>query len=279
MENGTTYKDDLKVEKKKKKKKKKKSNEVLNVFVVLFIFVASMSIFYFVLTRLEDTNNDGRLIDELFKGNSEELDLNNEVVSNLYNIFVEDNQVKLMYGEKLNNSIHSKLFFTYNALRNDFVEVSCEEMGLVILYDESNYVTAMCSMEFAETDKIEEKEQEIRTKTTYGIAEKSFRNKYKELFGEEVEYEKLDFEYSTDQIMHYDSRSKMYVKYYNDTTSTGDVVSAAFRDATLRGNQLVLGINYVTTTSAGAKREYYVNYTFKTNDKKYVFINREEFDN
>ena len=64
-----SYKDELVVDKKtKKRKKKRKSNEALNVFIVLFIFVACMSVFYFVLTRVEDTNNDGRLIDELFRG-------------------------------------------------------------------------------------------------------------------------------------------------------------------------------------------------------------------
>ena len=120
-----SYKDELVVDKKtKKRKKKKKSNEALNVFIVLFIFVACMSAFYFVITRLEDTNNDGRLIDELFRGKMKELDLNNKDVSTLYNIFVEDNQLKLEYGEKLNKSIHSKLFFTYNALRDDFEDIA-----------------------------------------------------------------------------------------------------------------------------------------------------------
>ena len=276
-----SYKDELVVDKKtKKRKKKRKSNEALNVFIVLFIFVACMSAFYFVITRLEDTNNDGRLIDELFRGKMKELDLNNKDVSMLYNIFVEDNQLKLEYGEKLNKSIHSKLFFTFNALREEFKEVSCDEMGLVILYDESNYVSAMCSMDFQETDKIENKEKEIRTRTTYGISEKKFKKKYKELFGEDAEYKKLDFEYSLGQIMHYDSRSDMYVKYYNKVESNTEVISAAFKDATLRSNKLTIGINYVTTTMAGAKREYYVNYTFKKLDEhKYKFLERKEFDN
>ncbi len=276
-----SYKDELTVDKKKKKHKKRKkrnSNKVLNVFIVLFIFVACMSVFYFVITRLEDSNNDGRLIDELFKGKMEELDLSNEDVSMLYNIFAEDSQLKLEYGEKISKSIHSKLFFTYNALKDSFEEVSCDDMGLVILYDESNYVSALCSMEFQETDKIDDKEREIRTRTTYGISEKKFKKKYKELFGEDAEYKTLDFEYSLDQIMHYDSRSKMYVKYYNKTDNSGNVVSAAFREATFRNNILVLGINYVVTTTTGKKREYYVNYTFKKNDKNYLFIEREEFD-
>lgn len=276
-----SYKDELVVDKKtkKRKKKKRKSNEALNVFIVLFIFVACMSGFYFVITRLEDTNNDGKLIDELFRGKMEELDLNNKDVSMLYNIFVEDNQLKLEYGEKLNKSIHSKLFFTYNALRDELEEVSCDEMGLVILYDESNYVSGMCSI-VPKSEKIEEMEKDIRTRTSYGISEKSFKKKFKELFGEDAEYEMLDFEYSLGQIMHYDSRSKMYVKYYDDIEDVDDIISAAFKDATIRGNQLILGINYVTTTLAGAKREYYVNYTFKkTKDKKYVFVEREEFDN
>lgn len=275
-----SYKDELVVDKKtKKRKKKRKSNEALNVFIVLFIFVACMSVFYFVLTRVEDTNNDGRLIDELFRGKMEELDLNNKDVSMLYNIFVEDNQLKLEYGEKINKSIHSKLFFTYNALRDDFEEVSCDEMGLVILYDESNYVSGMCSI-VPKSEKIEEMEKEIRTKTSYGITEKKFKKKYKELFGEDAEYSKLDFEYSLGQIMHYDSRSKMYVKYYDEVEEVDDIISASFKDATLRGKELILGINYVTTTLAGAKREYYVNYTFKKiDDKKYVFVSREEFDN
>ncbi len=281
MNNNMGYKEDLRVEKKKKKYKKKKnkqSNEALNVFIVLFIFVACMSCFYFVITRLEDTNNDGRLIDELFKGKMEELDLNDKDVKMLYDIFVEDNAVKLLYGEKLNKSIHSKLFFTYNALRDDFEEVSCNDMGLVIIYDESNYVEAMCSMDVERSEIIEDMEEEIRTKTTYGISEKVFKKKYKELFGDS-EYEKLDFEYNLGQTMHYDSRSKMYVKYYNEVGSSTDNVSAAFREANLRSNKLILSINYVTTTQAGAKREYYVNYTFEKNDdNKYVFINREEFD-
>ena len=278
-----SYKDELVVDKKKKKHKKRRknsSNEVLNVFIVLFIFVACMSVFYVVITRLEDTNNDGRLIDELFKGKMEELDLTNEDVSMLYNIFAEDSQLKLEYGEKINNSIHSKLFFTFNALREEFKEVSCDEMGLVILYDESNYVSAMCSMDFQETDKIENKEKEIRTRTTYGISEKKFKKKYKELFGEDAEYKKLDFEHSLGQIMHYDSRSDMYVKYYNEVKSNTEVISAAFKDATLRSNELTIGINYVTTTMAGAKREYYVNYTFKKlDDHKYKFLERKEVDN
>lgn len=275
-----SYKDELVVDKKtKKRKKKRKSNEALNVFIVLFIFVACMSVFYFVLTRVEDTNNDGRLIDELFRGKMEELDLNNKDVSMLYNIFVEDNQLKLEYGEKINKSIHSKLFFTYNALRDDFEEVSCDEMGLVILYDESNYVSGMCSI-VPKSEKIEEMEKEIRTKTSYGITEKKFKKKYKELFGEDAEYSKLDFEYSLGQIMHYDSRSKMYVKYYDEVEEVDDIISAAFKDATLRGKELILGINYVTTTLAGSKREYYVNYTFKKiDDKKYIFVSRDEFDN
>ena len=42
------------------------------------------------------------------------------------------------------------------------------------------------------------------------------QNMDKELFGDDAEYEKLDFEYSLGQIMHYDSRSDMYVKYYNE---------------------------------------------------------------
>lgn len=275
-----SYKDELVVDKKtKKRKKKRKSNEALNVFIVLFIFVACMSVFYFVLTRVEDTNNDGRLIDELFRGKMEELDLNNKDVSMLYNIFVEDNQLKLEYGEKINKSIHSKLFFTYNALRDDFEEVSCDEMGLVILYDESNYVSGMCSI-VPKSEKIEEIEKEIRTKTSYGITEKKFKKKFKELFGEDAEYSKLDFEYSLGQIMHYDSRSKMYVKYYDEVEEVDDIISAAFKDATLRGKELILGINYVTTTLAGSKREYYVNYTFKKlDDKKYVFVSRDEFDN
>ena len=275
-----SYKDELVVDKKtKKRKKKRKSNEALNVFIVLFIFVACMSVFYFVLTRVEDTNNDGRLIDELFRGKMEELDLNNKDVSMLYNIFVEDNQLKLEYGEKINKSIHSKLFFTYNALRDDFEEVSCDEMGLVILYDESNYVSGMCSI-VPKSEKIEEMEKEIRTKTSYGITEKKFKKKFKELFGEDAEYSKLDFEYSLGQIMHYDSRSDMYVKYYDEVEEVDDIISAAFKDATLRGKELILGINYVTTTLAGAKREYYVNYTFKKiDDKKYIFVSRDEFDN
>lgn len=278
-----SYKDELVVDKKKKKHKKRRknsSNEVLNVFIVLFIFVACMSVFYVVITRLEDTNNDGRLIDELFKGKMEELDLTNEDVSMLYNIFAEDSQLKLEYGEKINKSIHSKLFFTFNALREEFKEVSCDEMGLVILYDESNYVSAMCSMDFQETDKIENKEKEIRTRTTFGISEKKFKKKYIELFGEDAEYKKLDFEHSLGQIMHYDSRSDMYVKYYNEVKSNTEVISAAFKDATLRSNELTIGINYVTTTMAGAKREYYVNYTFKKlDDHKYKFLERKEFDN
>lgn len=278
-----SYKDELTVDKKKKNKKKRRksnSNDALTVFIVLFIFVACMSVFYFAITRLEDTNNDGRLIDELFKGKMEELDLTNEDVSMLYNVFAEDSQLKLEYGEKINKSIHSKLFFTFTSLREEFKEVSCDEMGLVILYDESNYVSAMCSMDFQETDKIENKEKEIRTRTTYGISEKKFKKKYKELFGDDAEYEKLDFEYSLGQIMHYDSRSDMYVKYYNEVESNTEVISAAFKDATLRSNKLILGINYVTTTMSGAKREYYVNYTFKKLDEhKYAFLKREEFDN
>ena len=276
------FKEDLVVDnpkKKKKKKKRKQGNEVLNVFIVLFIFVASMSIFYFVITRLEDTNNDGQLIDELFKGKQEELDLSNKDVGMLYNIFVEDNPIKQEYGEKLNKSIHSKLFFTFNALKEDFVEVNCDEMGLVILYDESNYVDAMCSMDVQKSEKIEEMEKEIRTRSTVGIDEKKFKKKFIELFGEEAEYEKLDFEYNLGQVMHYDSRSNMYVKYYNTVEESQDVISAAFNEATLRSNKLILSINYVTTTSTGAKREYYVNYTFKKNDNKYTFIEREEFDN
>ncbi len=275
-----SYKDELVVDKKtKKRKKKKKSNEALNVFIVLFIFVACMSAFYFVITRLEDTNNDGRLIDELFRGKMKELDLNNKDVSMLYNVFAEDSQLKLEYGEKINKSIHSKLFFTYSSLREEFKEVSCDEMGLVILYDESNYVSGMCSI-VPKSEKIEDMEKEIRTKTSYGISEKTFKKKFKELFGKDAEYEKLDFEYSLGQIMHYDSRSDLYVKYYDDTEEVDDVISAAFKDATIRGNKLILGINYATTTLAGAKREYSVNYIFKkTNDKKYVFVSREEFDN
>ena len=118
-----SYKDELVVDKKtKKRKKKRKSNEALNVFIVLFIFVACMSVFYFVLTRVEDTNNDGRLIDELFRGKMEELDLNNKDVSMLYNIFVEDNQLKLEYGERTpvflkENSRHRKFGCWYLRIR------------------------------------------------------------------------------------------------------------------------------------------------------------------
>ena len=80
--------------------------------------------------------------------------------------------------------------------------------------------------------------------------------------------------------MHYDSRSDMYVKYYNEVESNTEVISAAFKDATLRSNKLTIGINYVTTTMSGAKREYYVNYTFKKLDEhKYKFLERKEFDN
>ena len=88
--------------------------------------------------------------------------------------------------EKLNKSIHSKLFFTYNALRDEFEEVSCDEMGLVILYDESNYVSGMCSI-VPKYEKIEDMEKEIRTKTSFGISEKKFKKKFKELFGKDAE--------------------------------------------------------------------------------------------
>ena len=266
------------MKKKKHKRKKKKTNKIKNIFIMLLIFLLFMGIILIVAFSHEDSNNDGALIDEIIQGEVKKLDLTNKDVNRLYNLFLENSSFKIDYAEGLNNSIESRLYYTFLSFnKDDFEEVRCSDVGLVILYDEHNFFKALCSTNTTYPEDLYAMETEIRSNNTYGIKVDKFKNKYVELFGN-VEFDKLDFYYSSGQVMHYDSRTDMYLKYYTESGGVGSDIEGTFKSASLRGRKLEIIITYQITDFDDEVQVYDVVYKFEKNKKtnNFIFMSREE---
>ena len=261
----------------RRKKKKKKRNKIKTVFIVLSIFLILMGLLFIYTLSLDDSNSDGALIDDVFLGEMKKLDLTDKNVNKLYHLFLEDSIFKRKYAEGLNKTIESRLYYTYlNLTDDDFEEVRCDDVGLVILYDENNILKALC-YPTTYTDEIDTMEKEIRNNSTLGIDASIFKDKYRELFGD-VQFDTLDFDYSVGQLMHYDSRSNKYLKYYAESGSVGYDIEGSFKEATLRGRKLKITISYTEEDFDGETTQYDIVYNFEKNkdSNKYIFMNREE---
>lgn len=266
------------MKKKKMKRKKKKTNKIKNIFIMLLIFLMFMGILLVVAFSHEDSDNDGALIDEIIQGEVQKLDLSNKDVNRLYNIFLENSSFKIDYAEGLNNSIESRLYYTYLTLSdNDFEEVRCNDVGLVVLYDENNYFKALCSTNTTYPEELYEMEKEIRSNNTYGIKINKFKKKYVELFGN-VEFKEDDFYYSAGQVMHYDSRTDMYLKYHTESGGNSSIIDGTFKSASIRGKKLELVITYQITDFDDEVEIYDVVYKFEKDKKtdNFIFMSREE---
>ena len=262
----------------KQKKNKKKSNKIKNVFIFLLIFLIIMGIILLITLSHEDSDGDGALIDDVFQGEIKKLDISDENVSRLFRIFVEDTPLKVEYGEKLNNNVESRLYYSYLTLKDkSFKEVKCKDAGLVILYDKDNNIKSLCSMNTTFPDEIDKMEQEIRESSTYGVDVETLKKKYKDLFGN-VKFEIKDFYYMPGQIMHYDSRTDMYLMYYSESETKNVEIDGLFKKATLRGRTLELTITYHEIQFDGETEVYDVVYKFEKDKKNdnYVFISRTE---
>ena len=263
----------------KKKRKVKHKYRIRYIFFALFIFVVIMGILLMVIKSHEDSNNDGALIDDVIQGEVQELDLSNKDVKYLYELFVENTSFKLDYAIGLNSDIYSRLYYTYLSFNeDDFKQVSCNDAGLVILYDEDNYFKALCSTNTTYPMEIDEMERVIRDNYTYGINNEDFEKRYKEIFGN-VEYSTHDFEYSIGQTLHYDSRTDMYLKYHSETGGVAGIsIEGTFKKATLRRNKLIITISYLTEDLSGTLRQYDVAYQFEKDKDtdKFIFMKREE---
>lgn len=273
MKKKVVQKKDLK---QKTRKRKRKSHKVRNIFIALLIFLVIMGAILLVALSHEDSNNDGALIDEVLQGEQKELDLDDKTVKKLFNLYSETSVFKINYAEGLNNNVEPRLYYTYLSLsEDDLEEVRCSDVGLVILYDEDNYFKALCSLNTTYPEEIDVMESEIRSNNTTGIEASSFEEKYKALFGN-VAYDKIDFEYMPGQIMHYDSRTDSFVKYYSETGGTGIDIDALFKSAVSRNKKLEMTITYNITAMDGDIESYDVVYKFEkskeTND--YIFMSR-----
>lgn len=262
----------------KQKSKKKKRNKILNVFIFLLIFLAIMGIIFLITLSVEDSDSDGALIDDVFQGEIKTLDISDEDVSRLFNLFVEDTPLKVKYGEKLNNDVEARLYYSYLTLKDkNFTEIKCRDVGIVILYDEDNNYNALCSLNTTYPEEIDKMEEEIRENSTFGVEVNTLKTKYKNLFGE-VKFEVKDFYYEQNQIMHYDSRADMYLMYYFDTEEKKIEIDGLFKKATLRGRTLELTITYHEMQRDKETKVYDVVYKFEKDKKtdNYIFISRTE---
>ena len=262
----------------KHKRKKKKKNKILNVFIFLLIYLVIMGIIFLITLSVEDSDSDGALIDDVFQGEIKTLDISDEDVSRLFNLFVEDTALKVKYGEKLNNDVEARLFYSYLTLKDkNFSEVDCNDVGLVILYDNDNKYNALCSLNTTYPEEIDIMEKEIREGSTYGVEVNTLKKKYEQLFGK-VKFEVKDFYYEQNQIMHYDSRADLYLMYHLDTDEKKIEIDGLFKKATLRGKTLELTITYHETQRNNEIKVYDVLYKFEKNKEKdnYVFISRTE---
>ena len=262
-----------------KRRKKKKNNSLRNIFIFLIIFLCIMGGLFYIIQTTEDTNKDGSLVDDIVFGETKELDLTNKTVNRLYNLFVEDSIFKRNIAKGLNDTVNSRLFYTYLTLKDEyFKEVSCNDAGLIIIYGKDSTIDGLCSLNTTYPEEIDLMEQEIRASTTYGIKLDKFKKKYKEVFGDVV-FAEENFYYEPLQLMYYDSRTGMYLKYGVEYLEEEIItLKASLKEATLRGNKLIIVISYEETEKEETINTYNISYTFEKNKEtnKYYFMSRLE---
>lgn len=205
-----------------------------------------------------------------------EIEINNDIVQHLFEIFREDHNCMYNYVNNINGSNKSKLVIAYNYLvDSNGVTTSCGNYNTLVISNryfcsdtlDINYnlydagITSNQFISYLKTNHTVELDA--------GLLDQEMNN----IFGNGAGYIKEDFFYSNDSYIHFDGNTNKYVmyKYFNNNevckNYNEELISAGSSNGVLEiRSKLMEGNNTIRTINRVFK--------FDQNTGKYAFQNR-----
>lgn len=263
-----------------KSKNGKGNNSFIVIIVLLVIALIGLIVYICYDKGLILKNNRNIKVTDVKNENTtkeQNIDINNAMVQELYNIFKlsTDSDSCYMSVDSLNNSNLVKLRIAYNNISDSlYNNVNCGELEL--------YEGGICgSMEhnsemlkaYGNNDMVKFRELEKQNYTD-SISAEVMERKLKLLFGSDFSVKHESFGYGhlvepSCYVMKYDENKKLYARFMCEGGGTCGGVSQELLSATKKDNKLYIN----TKVTEYDNQEYDVKYTFKkdTINENYVF--------
>lgn len=253
-----------------------KKNKGLIITIIILVVLLLGAVGYIGYDKFL-VNEDAKEVTKTEK--EEELDINNDLVQELFGIFRLDYMDKLCYMsvDGLNNNKLVRLRLAYNNLSLDSTSnISCSEADASVLSsgETCGEITEEISkaMETGNTTKINEA---AKNNITSSVSEDVLKRKMHELFGSNYNYENEDFGLNNSiepkcNVMHYDKSKKIYAHYEGPCGGTcGGGIKQTIKKATKTEEK----VKIITDMFNEAKNESTtVTYYFKYDKENYHYV-------
>ena len=259
--------------------KKNNSRGLVLIVVVLIIIVIVMGAYIaydkgliFTSNKIKESENN--LKEENTNDKEETIDIDDDLVQNLYSIFRFDKSC-YMSTEGLNNNNLIKLRIAYDNISKqniDYIECSKLELSDSAYCGES--MTGLMIDAYNKNDLVKFKEYEKQNYTEF-ISSKLIEVKVHELFGsdDKIKHESFGIDHVVEpncNLMKYDSTNDIYARFSCEGGGTCGDSSQELVSAYKKNDELYIITNIIDPNNGNKTK---VTYTFKKDKKnsKYVF--------
>lgn len=257
-----------------KKKENKSTGKTIAIIILTILLFGSIGYIGYISKSNIPLKEDTKVIKKIEK--EEELDINNDLVQSLFNIFRLDNAC-YMSVDGLNHNNLIKLRLAYNNLSDDsFSSVYCSEIGANEAVNRSycGMMTDEMSNAYG-AGNISKFNELTKNNYTTSLDANILRRKVRELFGSNFKVKDEDFGIShivepECYLMHYDKEKDLYAEYYCEGGGTcGGAIKQTLKSATKTGEKIQIVTDLMNEESNKLTK---VTYYFKFDQQNYHYV-------
>jgi len=205
------------------------------------------------------------------------LDINSFVVKELFEVFKEDNCLESDIFQNLNDDVSAKMYLAYSELdETDFTEMRCGSLD--DSYVNGNYC-AMNSeaMQYYGSDESKYESAIINEKTKV-VSAVTLERKYKEIFGQNANYNNATFDLLEGPIAYYDKVNNVYAYFSCECggecgSNHNHVLNSVSQD----GTKLTLNTTLsISSYDGNVTKNVVYTFEYEKSTGNYIFVSRVE---